>query len=226
MNAPLFSAQILGQLFGAEGLLATLYMTLVSTLIAYVIGLPLGLLLVVTNADGIRPAHTFNSILGGIINIFRSVPFLIMVVVLVPVTRFLAGRIIGPTAMIVSLVVASAPYIARMVESSAKEVDRGVIEASLSMGASPWQVVFKVIVPEAVPSLITGATIVTTTILSYSAMAGILGAGGLGAIAINYGYYRGRRDIMWFALILTILVVQLIQELGNVLARRTDRRIR
>lgn len=222
----LFSKEILILMFGTEGLLSTLYMTFVSTAIAYVIGLPLGLLLVATADDGIRPMRTLNRVLGAVINVMRSVPFLIMVVVLIPVTRALAGKIIGPTAMIVSLVVAAAPYIARMVESSAKEVDRGVIEASLSMGASPWQVIWKVVVPEALPSLLTGATIVTTTVLSYSAMAGILGAGGLGAIAINYGYYRSRRDLMWFALIVTIVVVQLIQELGNWIARRCDKRIR
>lgn len=222
----LFSKDILILMFGTEGLLSTLYMTFVSTAIAYVIGLPLGLLLVATADDGIRPMRTLNRVLGAVINVMRSVPFLIMVVVLIPVTRALAGKIIGPTAMIVSLVVAAAPYIARMVESSAKEVDRGVIEASLSMGASPWQVIWKVVVPEALPSLLTGATIVTTTVLSYSAMAGILGAGGLGAIAINYGYYRSRRDLMWFALIVTIVVVQLIQELGNWIARRCDKRIR
>ena len=222
----LFSKEILILMFGTEGLLSTLYMTFVSTAIAYVIGLPLGLLLVATADDGIRPMRTLNRVLGAVINVMRSVPFLIMVVVLIPVTRALAGKIIGPTAMIVSLVVAAAPYIARMVESSAKEVDRGVIEASLSMGASPWQVIWKVVVPEALPSLLTGATIVTTIVLSYSAMAGILGAGGLGAIAINYGYYRSRRDLMWFALIVTIVVVQLIQELGNWIARRCDKRIR
>lgn len=222
----LFSRDILILMFGTEGLLSTLYMTFVSTILAYVIGLPLGLVLVATADDGIRPMGTLNRILGAVINIMRSVPFLILVVVLVPLTRAIAGKIIGPTAMMVSLVVAAAPYIARMVESSAKEVDRGVIEASLSMGATPMQVIWKVVVPEALPSLLTGATIVTTTVLSYSAMAGILGAGGLGAIAINYGYYRGQRDLMWFALIITILVVQLIQELGNFIARKCDKRIR
>ena len=222
----LFSGEILALMFGTEGLLATLYMTVVSTLLAYVIGLPLGLILVVTADDGIRPVRALNRVLGAVINILRSVPFLLLIVVLIPLTRAIAGSIIGPTAMIVSLVAAAAPYIARMVESSAKEVDRGVVEASISMGASPWQVVWKVIVPEALPSLLTGATIVTTTVLGYSAMAGILGAGGLGASAINYGYYRSRRDLMWFALIITILVVQLIQELGNWIARKCDKRIR
>ncbi len=222
----LFSGEILALMFGTEGLLATLYMTVVSTLLAYVIGLPLGLILVVTADDGIRPVRALNRVLGAVINILRSVPFLLLIVVLIPLTRAIAGSIIGPTAMIVSLVAAAAPYIARMVESSAKEVDRGVVEASISMGASPWQIVWKVIVPEALPSLLTGATIVTTTVLGYSAMAGILGAGGLGAIAINYGYYRSRRDLMWFALIITILVVQLIQELGNWIARKCDKRIR
>lgn len=222
----LFSKEILALMFGTEGLLSTLYMTFASTALAYLIGLPLGLVLVATADDGIRPMRMLNRSLGAVINVMRSVPFLILIVVLIPLTRAIAGKIIGPTAMIVSLVVAAAPYIARMVESSAKEVDRGVVEASLSMGASPWQVIWKVIVPEAMPSLLTGATIVTTTVLGYSAMAGILGAGGLGAIAINYGYYRSRRDLMWFALIITILVVQLIQEVGNWIARKCDKRIR
>ncbi|MEG0779785.1 MAG: methionine ABC transporter permease [Oscillospiraceae bacterium] len=224
MLAELFAPEMLSMM-GVE-LLATLYMTLVSTLLAYVLGLPMGLLLVVTDNDGICPHPLFNRILGGIINILRSVPFLILIVVAMPATRAIVGKIIGNTAMIVPLVIAAAPFVARMVESSAKEVDRGVIEASLSMGASPWQIVWRVLVPEALPSLLVGAAIATTTILGYSAMAGILGGGGLGKVAINYGYYRGERGIMWIAVILLVVIVQIFQEIGNWISRKGDKRIR
>jgi len=212
-------------LMGKE-LWATIYMTLVSTLASYILGIPLGLVLVVTDADGIRPNLAVNRVLGGIVNALRSVPFIILTVAVIPITRFIVGTSIGSTATIVPLVIAATPYIARMVESSVKEVDRGVIEASLSMGASPLQVVLKVMLPEAKPSLIIGAAIATTTILGYSAMAGFVGGGGLGAIAINYGYYRNQTGIMIVMIILLILIVQIIQEIGNVIARKTDKRIR
>jgi len=212
-------------LIGKE-LWATIYMTLVSTLASYILGIPLGLVLVVTDADGIRPNLAVNRVLGGIVNALRSVPFIILTVAVIPITRFIVGTSIGSTATIVPLVIAATPYIARMVESSVKEVDRGVIEASLSMGASPLQVVLKVMLPEAKPSLIIGAAIATTTILGYSAMAGFVGGGGLGAIAINYGYYRNQTGIMIVMIILLILIVQIIQEIGNVIARKTDKRIR
>jgi len=209
-----------------QGILETLYMTLVSTLFAYVIGLPLGLWLVVTNPDGIRPNAAVNRIAGGIVNALRSAPFLILLMALIPLTRFITGTSIGSTAMIPPLVIAAFPFVARMVESSAKEVDRGVIEAALSMGASPLQVVTKVILPEAKPSLITGATIAVTTIMGYTAMAGVCGAGGLGSIAINYGYYRFQPGVMWAMVILLIIIVQIFQEVGNRLALKSDRRIR
>jgi len=212
-------------LIGKE-LWATIYMTLVSTLASYILGIPLGLVLVVTDADGIRPNLAVNRVLGGIVNALRSVPFIILTVAVIPITRFIVGTSIGSTATIVPLVIAATPYIARMVESSVKEVDRGVIEASLSMGASPLQVVLKVMLPEAKPSLIIGAAIATTTILGYSAMAGFVGGGGLGAIAINYGYFRNQTGIMIVMIILLILIVQIIQEIGNVIARKTDKRIR
>jgi len=208
------------------GILETLYMTLVSTLFAYLIGLPLGLWLVVTNPDGIRPNAAVSHIAGGIVNALRSAPFLILLMALIPLTRIITGTSIGSTAMIPPLVIAAFPFVARMVESSAKEVDRGVIEAALSMGSSPLQVVTKVILPEARPSLITGATIAITTILGYTAMAGVCGAGGLGAIAINYGYYRYQTGIMWVMVILLIVIVQIFQSIGNWLAFRCDRRIR
>lgn len=208
------------------GLLETLYMTLISAALSYILGLPLGLVLVVTDKDGVRPCPALNRVLGAIVNALRSVPFLILLFTVLPVTRFLTGTTIGPTATIVPLTIAAAPFVARMVESSVREVDRGVIEASLSMGASTMQIVLRVLLPEALPSLINGAAIATTTLLGYSAMAGICGGGGLGAIAINYGYYRGQVDVMLIMVLILILVVQLIQILGERIAKCSDKRIR
>ena len=194
------------------GIGETLYMTLLSTFLAYVIGLPLGIVMVVTDKSGIRPRLLLNKVLDVIINILRSVPFLILMIVLIPFTRAIAGTTIGPKAAVVSLVVAAAPFIARLVESSIKEVDYGVIEAAQSMGASPLDIVCKVLLPEAKPSLIVGSAIAVTTILSYSAMAGIIGGGGLGAIAINYGYYRYEVGIMLVTVALLVVIVQIFQE--------------
>ncbi|HHY64095.1 MAG TPA: ABC transporter permease [Clostridiaceae bacterium] len=208
------------------GLLESLYMTVVSTAMAYFFGLPIGILLVVTDKDGIRPNPAVNRIVGSIVNLLRSVPFIILLVAVMPITRFIAGTTIGSTATIVPLVIGAAPFVARLVESSVKEVDRGVIEASLSMGASTLEVILKVMIPEAKPSLIVGAAIATTTILSYSAMSGFVGGGGLGTIAINYGYYRSRTDIMLVMVAILILIVQVFQEIGNVIARKCDKRIR
>ena len=209
-----------------RGLLETFYMVVVSTLLAYLIGLPLGLVLAVTDSEGLRPSPALNKILGTIVNLLRSVPFLIMVFLLNGLTLLIVGTTVGSTAMIVGLVVAAFPFVARLVEGSAREVDRGILEASVSMGASTWQIITKVILPECKPSLINGATVATTTILGYSAMAGILGGGGLGSIAINYGYYRRVPLTMWVAVIILVLLVQLIQELGTRIANRTDKRIR
>ncbi len=209
-----------------QALWETLYMTLASSAAAYLIGLPLGLLLTVSAPEGIRPRPGLYTALGGAVNILRSVPFLILMMTLIPVTRFICGTAIGSAATIVPLTIAAFPFVARMAESSAKEVDRGVIEASLSMGASPWQVVWRVIVPEAMPSLLGGAAIATTTILGYSAMAGICGGGGLGVIAINYGYYRGDTAVMLVMCAILIAVVQVFQMLGTRAARLSDRRIR
>lgn len=220
----MFSAEMLSLM--GTGLWETLYMTLVSTLASYAIGLPVGLLLVVTDSDGIKPCRPVNLIVGTIVNILRSVPFIILLVAVVPITRFIVGSAIGSSATIVPLVIAAAPYIARMVESSVKEVDRGVIEASLAMGASPLRVIWNVLIPEAKPSLFVGAAISTTTILGYSAMAGIVGGGGLGAIAINYGYYRGQTDIMLVMVVILVVIVQALQAIGMHIARRTDKRIR
>lgn len=207
-----------------EGTLDTLYMTLASTLIAYLIGIPLGVILVVTRKDGICPAPKTNAVLGTIVNIMRSVPFLILIIVLIPFTRFVVGTSIGATATVVPLIVGAAPFIARMVESSLLEVDAGVVEAAQAMGASPWQIVTKVLLKEAVPSLITGAAIALTTILGYSAMAGSVGGGGLGDLAIKYGYHRYQTDVLLLTLVILIALVQIIQALGNGLAKKIDHR--
>ncbi len=207
-----------------EGTLDTLYMTLVSTAIAYLIGIPLGVILVMTRRDGICPAPKTNAVLGTIVNVMRSVPFLILIIVLIPFTRLVAGTSIGATATIVPLIVGAAPFIARMVESSLLEVDAGVVEAAQAMGASPWQIVTKVLLKESVPSLVTGAAIALTTILGYSAMAGAVGGGGLGDLAIKYGYHRYQTDVLLLTLVILVLLVQVIQALGNAVAKRIDHR--
>ncbi len=208
-----------------QGFIETIYMTVISTALAYIIGLPLGLVLVVTDKDGIHPIPWLNSLLGMIINFFRSIPFLILLIALMPFTKMVVGTIIGSKAAIVGLWIAAAPFIARMVESSLKEVEIGVVEAAQSMGASPFQIMTKVLLPEAKPSLLVGAAISITTILGYSAMAGIVGAGGLGAIAINYGYYRKQSDIMYVMVILMAIIVLVFQELGMRISKHTDRRL-
>ncbi len=213
------------------GIYETLYMTLISTLMSYVIGLPIGLALVSTDKEGYFiipflgikiPIIWLNKLLGFVVNILRSVPFLILLIAVMPVTRAIVGTTIGSKATIVPLVIAAAPFIARMVESSLKEVDRGVIEAAESMGASPFQIMFKVLLPEAKPSLLVGAAISVTTILGYSAMAG---GGGLGAIAMNYGYYRYQQDIMFITVILLVVIVQIMQEVGMKIATISDKRL-
>lgn len=206
------------------GLLETIYMTFFSTLLAYVIGLPLGVLLVTSEENGILPMPVTNKVLNFIVNIVRSVPFLILLIAVIPFTRFVIGTTIGSTATVVPLVIAAAPFIARLVESSIKEVDKGVIEAAISMGSSPFQIICKVMIPEAVPSLIIGAAIATTTILGYSAMAGIVGGGGLGDIAIRFGYYRYQNDVMIVTVVLLVLVVQVSQEIGMKIAKKQDKR--
>ena len=207
-----------------QGTLDTLYMTLVSTAIAYLIGIPLGVILVITRREGICPAPKTNAVLGTIVNIMRSVPFLILIIVLIPFARLVAGTSIGATATIVPLIVGAAPFIARMVESSLLEVDAGVVEAAQAMGASPWQIVTKVLLKESVPSLVTGAAIALTTILGYSAMAGAVGGGGLGDLAIKYGYHRYQTDVLLLTLVILVLLVQVIQALGNAVAKRIDHR--
>lgn len=209
-----------------QGTWETLYMTLVSTAIAYVIGVPLGVILYITGRGGIAENRVVNLIVGVIVNILRSVPFLILLVAILPFTRLIVGTTIGSTATIVPLVVAAAPYVARMVESSLKEVDSGVIEAARAMGSSPWQIVTKVLIPEAGPSLLVGACISLATILGYSAMAGFVGGGGLGAIAINYGYYRYQTDMMLLTVALLVIIVQIFQEGGLKLVSKLDKRTR
>lgn len=206
------------------GLLQTLYMTLASTLISYILGIPMGVILVACDKDGVKSMPVLHKILNIVVNITRSIPFLILLIAVLPITRFITGTTIGSNATIVPLVMAAAPFIARMVESSLREVDNGLIEASLSMGASPFQVIRKVLLPEAKPSLIVGAAISTTTILGYSAMAGIVGGGGLGDIAIRYGYYRYENSVMIVTVVLLVLVVQVFQEIGMRLADKQDKR--
>ena len=208
------------------GIWETLYMTLLSALFSYLIGLPLGLLLCVTDKDGIRPMPVLNRVVGVIVNTLRSIPFVILMVAMLPVAKLVVGTSLGNKAMIVTLIIAAAPYVARMVESSIKEVDKGVIEAAQAMGTGTFQLVYKVLVPEAKPSLILGGVISMVTILGYSAMAGTIGGTGLGQIAITYGYQRYNDDIIWVCVALTILIVQVIQEIGMRIAHRTDKRIR
>ena len=208
------------------GVWETLYMTLLSSLIAYVIGLPLGVILCVTDKNGIRPMPWLNRILGLIVNFFRSIPFVILMVAMLPVAKFILGTSLGNGAVIVMLVIAAAPYVARMVESAVKEVDAGVIEAAQSMGTGNFQIIRKVLLPEAKPSLIIGAVISMVTILGYSAMSSTIGGTGLGQIAISYGHQRFNPDIKWICVFLTVIIVQIIQELGTAIAHRSDKRIK
>ncbi len=208
------------------GIWETVYMTLISAAVAYIIGLPLGLLLSVTDSDGIHPMPVLNRVVGVIVNIFRSVPFVILMLAVLPVAKLVVGTSMGNKAVIVTLVIAAAPYVARMVESSIKEVDKGVIEAVQAMGTPSLTIVWKVLIPEAKPSLITGAVISTVTILGYSAMAGTIGGTGLGQIAISYGYQRYNDDIIWVCVVLTVIIVQILQEIGMRIAHRTDKRVR
>ncbi|MDY3918903.1 MAG: methionine ABC transporter permease [Candidatus Limivivens sp.] len=208
----------------AEGVWATLAMTLISTLFGYVIGLPMGVALAVTDKEGLMPNKVVYKVLDVIANIIRSIPFLILLILLIPLTRLIVGKSYGSAATIVPLVIAAGPFIARMVESSIKEVDAGVVEAARSMGAGNWRIITRVLLVEARTSLITGATIATGTILGYSAMAGTVGGGGLGDIAIRYGYYRYQTDIMVVTVVLLVALVQLFQTVGMVIASRLDKR--
>lgn len=208
------------------GIFETLYMTVISSLFAYLIGLPLGIILSVTDRNGIRPTPWVNRILGFIVNFFRSIPFVILMVAMLPVAKFILGKSLGNGAVIVMLIIAAAPYVARMVEGSIKEVNAGVIEAAQSMGCTNLQIIMKVLLPEAKPALIHGAVISMVTILGYSAMAATIGGTGLGQIAIIYGHQRSNADITWICVFLTVIIVQVIQIVGTYIARKTDKRIK
>jgi D-methionine transport system permease protein len=218
----MWSEEVINMLI--KGIGETLYMSLTSTVLGYVFGIPLGIVLKVTSPDGLRPNTIVYKILDFIVNIIRSIPFLIGLVLLIPVTKAIVGKSYGSSAMIVPLVFAAAPFIARMVESSLNEVDAGVIEAAKSMGASNFTIVTRVLLVEARTSLINGATISFGTIFGYSAMAGVLGGGGLGDIAVRYGYYRYQADIMIVSVILLVVLVQIFQTIGAKTAAKTDKR--
>ena len=211
-----------------QGFLETCMMTVFASVISYILGLPLGVLLVVTRKDGIKPAPTFNAVLGTIINFLRSIPFILLIAMLIPVTRVVMGTAIGTAASVFPLVISATPYIARVVEQSFLEVDGGVIEAAKAMGSSTWQIIRKVLIPESVPSLVTGAAMAVTTILAYTAMVSAVGGGGIGAYAITKGYQRGKKyyDFMYAASAVLVLMVQIIAITGTRLTRRLDHRLR
>lgn len=205
--------------------LSTIVLTLGSTVLAYLIGLPLGIILILTDKEGIHPNRVINLTLGFVVNVLRSIPFLILAMWMMPVTRAIVGTTVGDRGTLLPLVVAAAPFVARMVESSIKEVDHGIIEAAQSMGAPTGKIITRVMLGEAMPSLLVGFCITVTTILGYTAMAGFLGGGGLGKVAVNYGYYKFQGDLMTIAVILLVIMVQIFQELGMRLSRHWDKRL-
>lgn len=211
-----------------QGLKETVLMTAFASFFSYLLGLPLGILLVITRKGSIMPKPVFNTVLGAIINFMRSIPFILLIAMLIPVTRAVMGTAIGTAASVFPLVISAAPYVARMVEQSLLEVDGGVIEASQSMGSTTWQIIWKVLVPEAIPSLINGAAVCITTILAYTAMVSAVGGGGIGSYAITKGYQRGRKyyNFMYVASAVLVLLVQIITIIGTRLSRRLDHRIR
>ena len=214
-----------GALF-AQGTVDTLVMTLASTLFAYVIGVPLGVLLVITAKDGLWPQRALNTVLGWIVNVGRSIPFIILLVAIIPFTRVVVGTSLGVPGAIVPLTVAAIPFVGRMVEQSLAEVDGGLIEAAQSFGANTWQIVCKVMLRESLPSLVRGASITVITLFGYTAMAGAVGAGGIGDIAIRYGYQRYLGDVMIVSIVLCIVLVQVFQSIGDLVARVVDKRVR
>ncbi len=224
-NVQLLTSIIREDLLQAVG--ETLLMTFLPTLLAFVIGIPLGVLLVTGEERGIRPLpRALMQALNAVINLLRSVPFLILLVMVLPLSRVIVGTSVGTRAIIVPLTIAAFPFVARLVETSIREVDQGVIEAAQAMGASPMQIICKVLIPEAKPALISNVTVALITIFGYGAMAGVLGGGGLGAIAINYGYYRKKYLVMYVMVILLIILVQIFQSTGNLITKRSDKRIR
>lgn len=206
------------------GIWETLYMSVASTILAYLIGLPLGVILAITDRHGLKPNIVANKALGILVNILRSIPFLILFVAVIPFTRIIVGTSIGASATIVPLTLAAAPFVARLTETSVKEVDGGIVEAAQSCGASIIKVIYKAILPECLPSLLGNAAITFVTVLGYSAMAGFCGGGGLGAIAINYGYYRNNQTVMIVTVVIIVVIVQIFQELGLWLAKLRDKR--
>lgn len=233
MIAKMFTSEAVEEaleILQSEFLLAaweTVYVTVISTAFAIIIGLPLGVLLMVGDRNGILPLPKgFMHVLNIVINLLRSVPFLILMIMVFPLTRLIVGTTVGTTASIVPLVIAAFPFVARLAESSLREINPDIVEAAQSMGASPLQIITKVLIPESVPSLISNATIAITTILGYSAMSGIIGGGGLGKIAINYGYYRYKYLIMVIAVVLLIVLVQFFQSVGTHWAVRSDKRLK
>lgn len=208
-----------------EAILSTVYVTFFSTLIAYLIGIPVGVLLYCTDKDGIFPNKPVNTVIGVLVNILRSIPFVILLVLTQPVAKLVVGTKLGDNAFIVYLVIAAAPFVARMIESSLKEVDKGVIEAAQSMGSTNFQIIIKVLIPEAKPSLIVGSAIAITTILGYTPMTYLIAGGGLGMLAIQYGLYRFQPEIMYTSSILLIVLVQVMQELLTALSKKIDHRI-
>ena len=228
----LFSEQSIQDLISAlpgmpTALWETFYVTVLSTALSLLIGLPLGILLVTGEKNGVLPLPAWlMHVLNAVINLLRSIPFLILMIMVLPLSRAIIGTAVGTTATIVPLVAAAFPFVARLVESSLRELDSNIIEAAQSMGATPSQIIWKVMIPESIPSLIQNVTIALTTILGYSAMSGIIGGGGLGKIAIDYGYYRYKYLVMFVAVIILILLVQLFQSLGTHLAKRSDKRLK
>ena len=228
----LFSEQSIQDLISAlpgmpTALWETFYVTVLSTALSLLIGLPLGVLLVTGEKNGVLPLPAWlMHVLNVVINLLRSIPFLILMIMVLPLSRAIIGTAVGTTATIVPLVAAAFPFVARLVESSLRELDSNIIEAVQSMGATPSQIIWKVMIPESIPSLIQNVTIALTTILGYSAMSGIIGGGGLGKIAIDYGYYRYKYLVMFVAVIILILLVQLFQSIGTYLAKRSDKRLK
>ena len=207
-----------------EGVVDTLYMTVVSTFFSYVFGIVMAVILVICRKDGIRPNPVVYSVLDVVVNLTRSFPFLILMIAVIPFTRYIVGTTIGNNATVVPLVIAAAPFVARLIESSLLEVDNGVVEAAQSMGATPLQIITKVLLPEAMPGILAGLTIAVISLIGYSAMAGVVGGGGLGDLGIRYGYQRFMPEVMWPVVIILIILVQGLQSIGDRLVRKLSHR--